>query len=173
MAFIIFVLIIIFVCWYFKESNSEKNNLNLYNLRNNELVKYSLNTSSQQRYDIILNNLETIIESVANRSLCVINVVIICQKIEGDYCEVSGSLLADSSFNNVVFENGFDGSNDFVKFHIEKAVGFTEPEAVKREMSLQFKWSDLSVSNEKFTVLDYGDYANKPYVSYSFSVRKI
>ncbi len=172
MAFIIVVLVIIIVWWYFKRSGNEKNSLSSSRSKSNEPVRCSLDTSSQQRYDRILNNLENIIESVANRSFCRIDVVVICQKKESDYCEVSGSLLADSSFNNVIFENGFDGGNDFVKFHVEKAVGFTNPEAVKREMSLQFNWSDLSVSNEKFTVLDYGDYADKPYVSYSFSVKK-
>ncbi len=172
MAFIIFVLIIIIVWWYFKKSNSEKNSLNSSKSRSNELVRYSLDTSSQQRYDRILNNLENIISSVANRSFCKIDVVVICQKTDSDYCEVSGSLLADSRFNNVAFENGFDGGDDFVRFCVEKAVGFTDPEKVKQEMSLQFNWSDLSISNEKFTVLDYGDYTNKPYVSYSFSVKK-
>lgn len=173
MAFIVVLLIIVIVWWYFsKISNEKKTSLSSSKTKNSDVLRCSLDTSGKQSYDRILNNLENIISSVANRSFCKIDVVVICQKTDSDYCEVSGSLLADSRFNNVAFENGFDGGDDFVRFRVEKAVGFTDPEKVKQEMSLQFNWSDLSISNEKFTVLDYGDYTNKPYVSYSFSVKK-
>ena len=44
-------------------------------------------------------------------------------------------------------------------------------EEVKKEIARQFKWHDIILSDEKFTVLNYGDYTNTQLISYSFKAR--
>lgn len=133
----------------------------------------SLDSTSPMSYGSFLSQVQRVIEYVALRSYCSINVVVIVQKINNTYCQISGQLLADTSFQNIHFGNGlaFDG-DDCVSFQTDLATGFSSLEAVKQEMLLQFHWNDVIVSDEKFTMLDRGDFANKPYISYSFTVKK-
>lgn len=132
----------------------------------------TLDCTSVMNYSSFLSQLQRVIEYLALRSYCSINVVVIVQKINNTFCEISGQLLADNSFQNIYFGYGFATNDGCVSFQTDMATGFSSLEAVKREMLLQFHWNDVIVSDEKFTMLDRGDFANKPYISYSFTVKK-
>ena len=126
-------------------------------------------------YSSILNGLEQDVSYIAKHSQGYgeIKAVIIIQKIDNMYCMISGSFLADCSFNGINFSNGyrFSGS-DFVSFETTKATGFTTVEDARRELLLQFNWNDLQVYNADFTILTQGDYTDNPYISFSFTVKK-
>ena len=142
---------------------------------NTKSIDVSFGSEIPRTYSSVLNGLEKDVYYIANYSSGYgeISVVVVVQKINSTYCSVSGNFLADVSFRGVNFGTGynFDG-NDHVSFQTKLATGFTNPEAVKREMLIQFHWSDLSAYNTSFTVLDHGDFAQKPYISYSFTVKK-
>lgn len=138
-------------------------------------ISVSFGGKTPQSYSSVLNRLEQDVHYIANYTYGYgeISVVVTVQKTDSTYCTVGGSFLADVSFNGVSFQDGynFDG-NDHVLFETKLATGFTSLEDVKREILLQFNWSDLPVYNENFTILNHGDYINKPYISYSFTVKR-
>lgn len=171
---IVLLVIVFFVIRATKDKNNratrQSGNISSRNINYNS---FSIKVDIPRVYSSILNDLEVIVSSVVNASYCEVNVVVQVRKIDNVYCSVACSLLADTSFSGVVFGEGFlvDG-NDHARCETVLATGFTTPDDVKREILLQFNWSNISVSNTQVTVLDYGDYINTPYISYSFTAMK-
>jgi hypothetical protein len=140
---------------------------------NPRISVFSMTVDHPQAYSTVLNGLEQIVEQVIRNSFCEVSVVVQVKKLDSTFCQVSCSLLADTSFNGIAFGEGFAcNGNDHAAFETGLATGFSTAQDVKREILLQFSWSDISVSNTQLTVLDRGDYADKPYVSYSFTGKK-
>ena len=89
-------------------------------------------------------------------------------------CRVGfGISLEWSNFagSNISFGNEFSVNDGSARFETNLATGFTTVEEVKKEIARQFKWHDIILSDEKFTVLNYGDYTNTQLISYSFKAR--
>ena len=138
-------------------------------------ISVSFGNDAPRSYSSVLNGLEMDVHLIASQTYGYgeIKVVVIIQKIDATYCEVTGSFLADCSFKGVNFGTGYNyNGDDLVMFKTKLATGFTTLEAAKREIALQFNWSDLQVYNTNFTLLNHGDFENKPYISYEFTVKK-
>jgi hypothetical protein len=134
----------------------------------------SISSNAGDNYSHILNQLEQLVYSVACYTYCEIGVVVQVHKLSEKYCSISCQLLADSSFRNVSFAEGFKyNGEDLAQFETEFATGFTTPEDVKRELLLQFNWPDMDISITKTEINIYnsGIYLDKPCVSYSFTMR--
>ncbi len=135
-------------------------------------ISVSFGSETPRSYSSVLNRLEQDISYIASNTYCEINVVVSVQKIDSTYCTVRGSFLADTAFHGINFIDGYSyNGSDHVTFKTNLATDFISPNEVKREMLIQFKWSYLQVYNEKFTILDHGDYINEPFISYSFTVK--
>lgn len=147
--------------------------MGLFSRRQPERANLSLVINSPQSYSSILNRLEMIVSEAAENCYCDVGVVVQVRKIDDTYCSVGCSLLADSSFRNVTFGDGFKyNGEDHAMFETKLATGFTTPNDVIRELKLQFNWPDLGlvISKENMKVLDYGDYTNTPYICYEFTI---
>lgn len=173
------LIIIVVVVIIFAISSSKKNNGSAQknvqrtgksNLSQNNTQKYSLAVNSPQPYSSVLCSLQRIVESVAKATYCEIGVVVQVHKIDDTYCGVVCQLLADTSFRNVSFGEGFMfNGDDLASFETKIATGFTTLDDVKREILLQFNWSDVSVWNDNVTVLPNA--VNGPFASYSFTMK--
>lgn len=164
---LLLVIIIVIIVVATSKKKTGVNNTNTVSV-----PKFTMSVTGPRSYSSILNNLEMIVESTAHRSYCEIGVVVQVQKIDSTYCKIGFSMLADTSFRNVAFGEGFRvNGDDHVQFDTNLATGFTTVDDVRRELLLQFNWSGVNVTNEKMTVIDHGDYLNKPYVCYSFTVK--
>lgn len=170
--FLVIVVVIIIVVK--KNGNTNQNSYSPAGSTSpNNVLRISYVVNSPQDYCSILNKLQDITYMTFMRNYTDISVVVIVRKIDSMYCSIGFSMLADSVFNNVAVGEGFTFSgNDHIKFETNLATGFTNPDDVKREISLQFNWSEISASDVKWTVLSHGDYSNSPLVSYNFTIKK-
>jgi len=173
MSFLLLVIgIIVFVVAMTDNNNNSKSSKPSANAKN---INVSFGSETPRSYSSVLNRIEMDVHYIANysRGYGEINVLVTVQKINNTYCTVYGCFLADCSFQGVTCGTGyiFNGDNH-ITFQTNLATGFTNLDDVKREILLQFDWDDLPVYNAKFTVLDHGDYVNKPYISYSFTVKR-
>ncbi len=170
---LIIVIVIIIVVNKNKNSGSNKNN-QVNNSRKASMINVSFGNESPRTYSSVLNCIEQDIHYIAKHTYGYgeINVVVTVQKNNDTYCTVSGSYLADLNFSGVNFGVGYNyNGNDKASFKTKLATGFTNLEDVKREMLIQFNWSDLPTYNTKFTTINHGDYVSRPYISYSFTVK--
>lgn len=134
----------------------------------------AISISAGDNYSHILNQLEQLVYSVACYTYCEIGVVVQVHKLSEKYCSISCQLLADSSFRNVNFGEGFKyNGEDLARFETENATGFTTLEDVKREILLQFNWpySGIFITKTEINTYNSGKYLDKPCVSYSFTMR--
>ena len=128
-------------------------------------------------YSSILNQLEQIVFLIAKRCpWMTLHVLVMVRKINASTCSVSFQ-IEDVSLkrNNITFGSEFqdngDGSYECMTFKTNQATGFTTPEAVKREMLLQFNWSDVSTNITQLNVLDRGDFTHTPMVTLRFEAQ--
>lgn len=173
---ILLLIIIVIVIIAIVNSNKSSGNSSTYKTSTVKTNIINCSFQTDGSYSSILNCLQRDVYHIAkhSRGYGEISVVVIVQKIDNIYCKISGSFLADCSFSGVNFCNGyrFNGT-DNVQFETTQAKGFTTLEDIKREILLQFNWDDLPVYNAEFTILNHGDFTNKPYISYSFIVKKV
>ena len=128
-------------------------------------------------YDSILNQLEQIVFLIAKRCPWMkLQVLVMVRKINASTCSVTFQ-IEDVSLkrNNITFGSEFqdrsDGSYECMTFKTNQATGFTTPEAVKREMLLQFNWSNISTNITQLNVLNHGDFTHTPMVTLRFEAQ--
>ena len=128
-------------------------------------------------YSSILNQLEQIVFLIAKRCpWMTLQVLVMVRKINASTCSVSFQ-IEDVSLkrNNITFGSEFqdngDGSYECMTFKTNQATGFITPEAVKREMLLQFNWSNISTNITQLSVLDHGDFTHTPMVTLRFEAQ--
>ena len=128
-------------------------------------------------YSSILNQLEQIVFLIAKRCPWMkLQVLVMVRKINASTCSVTFQ-IEDVSLkrNNITFGSEFqdrsDGSYECMTFKTNQATGFTTPEAVKRELLLQFNWSNISTNITQLNVLNYGDFTHTPMVTLRFEAQ--
>ena len=72
---------------------------------------------------------------------------------------------------NVTFGREFKVSDDLAAFETNQATGFTTVQDVKRELTLQFNWHDVSTRITELKVIDYGDMTYTPMVILRFDAK--
>lgn len=166
------VLFGIFTLTFLISIYSDSKKMNIHSTKNNK-IEFSLNGTGS--YSSILNQLENHLYYIAKHTRYggEIHVVVQVKKIDNTYCCVEGNFMAGSSFRGVDFMGGYvyDGDGQ-VCFETDIATGFTSPEDVKRELLLQFNWSDFPLYDTNILMLDYNDYKDTPLVSFSFTIKK-
>lgn len=124
-------------------------------------------------YSSILNQLEQIVFLVAKQCYHDFNVYVAVQKINASTCAISFSINEVSfKYWNITFGSEFSLlSDDYAEFKTEQATGFTTAEDVKRELLLQFNWSNISTSVTESTIYNRGVMANQPLVVFKFNAK--
>ena len=164
----IWIIIICIIVYYLYVKSKSKT---IYNVPSG--LRFTVSTMAP--YSTILNQLQNIVGSVVIRfpgQDILVSVQI--RKLNNVNCRVGfGISLEWSNFagSNISFGNEFSVNDGSARFETNLATGFTTVEEVKKEIARQFKWHDIILSDEKFTVLNYGDYTNTQLISYSFKAR--
>lgn len=122
-------------------------------------------------YSSILNQLEQIVSLVAKQCCRDFRVYVAVKKINASTCAISFAIdEVTFKYWNITFGSEFSLINDdYVKFETKQATGFTTAEDVKRELLLQFNWSDISTSVTESTIYNRGVMANHPLVVFNFN----
>lgn len=130
----------------------------------------SLDVSNSSNYQIILNKLGSVVDQVARK--CVnrrISTLIMIKKETESTCRIT-FMMEDINFERfgVLFNSEFKVDDYKASFETSSATGFTTAEEAKKELYLQFNWSDIAVNITDFHITDHGDYAGFPLIVFRF-----
>lgn len=162
----ILILVIFLIIISFSNNDTKGNNL-----RQNSKLYCTAPISGS--YSSILNSLERIAENIARQ--CPgreIQMLVMVHKLNDNVCHICYQ-IEDLPFNlyNISFGDEFRVYSDFATFETKHAVGFNNSSEVKRELLLQFNWSDITININQLDILEHGNFKNAPLVTFRFSLK--